>query len=267
MRRISNAESRTCTRRSRSSRKPDTTSRWDARWPRRLGYTDEELDAAPAASIESFAGVGYYFGLANLRAGEHVVDLGSGSGMDSFIAAHKVGVNGQVTGIDMTDAQLAKADRLGKEHAFRSVQFRRAFIDATGLSDRCCDVVISNGVINLSPDKDAVFREAARLLRPGGRLALADIVTGVPLPETVSCDATLWAACIGGAMQRDAYVEAIEHAGFTVTTMTVQRRIPLPVEKRTERHARLRRAQRVLARHQELTDRELSQSGFPGGSA
>jgi ubiquinone/menaquinone biosynthesis C-methylase UbiE len=185
----------------------------------RLGYTDEELNAAPAASIESFAGVGYYFGLANLRAGEHVADLGSGSGMDSFIAAHKVGVNGQVTGIDMTDAQLAKAERLGKAHAFTSVQFRRAFIDATGLANRCCDVVISNGVINLSPDKAAVFREAARLLRPGGRLALADIVTGVPLPGTVSCDATLWAACIGGAMQRDAYVEAIEHAGFTVTTM------------------------------------------------
>jgi ubiquinone/menaquinone biosynthesis C-methylase UbiE len=185
----------------------------------RLGYTDEELDAAPAASIESFAGVGYYFGLADLRPGERVVDLGSGSGTDSFIAAHKVGANGQVTGIDMTDAQLEKADRLGKEHGFTSVQFRRAFIDETGLSDGCCDVVISNGVINLSPDKAAVFREAARLLRPGGRLALADIVTGVPLPETVSCDATLWAACIGGAMQRDAYVEAIEDAGFTVTAM------------------------------------------------
>jgi SAM-dependent methyltransferase len=123
----------------------------------RLGYTDEELDVVPAASVESFAGVGYYFGRANLRAGEQVVDLGSGSGMDSFIAAHKVGVNGQVTGIDMTDAQLAKADRLGKEHAFGPVEFRRGFIDATGLSDRCCDVVISNGVINLSPDKDAVF--------------------------------------------------------------------------------------------------------------
>jgi ubiquinone/menaquinone biosynthesis C-methylase UbiE len=185
----------------------------------RLGYTDEELDAAPAASIESFAGVGYYFGLASLRAGEHVVDLGSGSGMDSFIAAHKVGANGRVTGIDMTDAQLAKADRLRKEHGFESIRFRQAFIDATGLPDQCCDVVISNGVINLSPDKTAVFREAARLLRPGGRLALADIVTGVALPETVSCDATLWAACIGGAMQRDAYLAGIEHAGFTVTAM------------------------------------------------
>jgi ubiquinone/menaquinone biosynthesis C-methylase UbiE len=185
----------------------------------RLGYADEELDAAPAASIESFAGVGYYFDLANLRPGEQVVDLGSGSGMDSFIAAAKVGVNGQVTGIDMTDAQLAKADRLGKEHGFRSVQFRRAFIEATGLSDGCCDVAISNGVINLSPAKAAVFREAARLLRPGGRLALADIVTEVPLPETVSCDATLWAACIGGAMQRDAYVAVIEDAGLTVMAM------------------------------------------------
>jgi ubiquinone/menaquinone biosynthesis C-methylase UbiE len=185
----------------------------------RLGYMDEELDAAPAASIESFAGVGYYFGLANLRPGEHVVDLGSGSGMDSFIAAHKVGVNGQVTGIDMTDAQLEKADRLGKEHGFTSVQFRRAFIDETALPDGCCDVVISNGVINLSPDKATVFREAARLLRPGGRLALADIVTRVQLPETVSCDATLWAACIGGALQLDAYVEAIERAGFTVGAM------------------------------------------------
>jgi arsenite methyltransferase len=87
---------------------------------RRLGYTDEELDSAPAESVESFAGVGYYFDLANLRSGEHVVDLGSGSGMDSFIAAHKVGQSGQVTGIDMTVAKLAKADRLGKEHAFGS---------------------------------------------------------------------------------------------------------------------------------------------------
>jgi len=139
--------------------------------------------------------------------------------MDSFIAADKVGQSGQVTGVDMTDAQLAKADRLGKEHTFGSVLFRHAFIDATGLPDRCCDVVISNGVINLSPDKPAVFREAARLLRPGGRLALADIVTNVPLPETVTCDATPWAACIGGALQRDAFAEAIEQAGFTVTSV------------------------------------------------
>jgi len=185
----------------------------------RLGYTDAELDAAPAEAIESFAGVGYYFDLADLRPGEHVVDLGSGSGMDSFIAAHMVGRDGQVTGVDMTDAQLAKAERLRPEPAFGAVQFRKAFIDATGLPGGSCDAVISNGVINLSPDKPAVFREAARLLRPGGRLAIADIVTDVRLPDTVTCNATLWAACIGGAMQRDAFVEAIEQAGFTVTAM------------------------------------------------
>ena len=186
---------------------------------RRLGYTDAELDGAPAAAIESFAGVGYYFDLANLHRGEAVVDLGSGSGMDSFIAAMKVGESGQVTGIDMTDAQLAKAEKLRQEHGFDSVRFHKASIDATGLPGESCDAVISNGVINLSPDKASVFREAARLLRPGGRLALADIVTQVQLPEKVTCDATLWAACIGGAVQRDAFVESIEQAGFTVTTM------------------------------------------------
>jgi ubiquinone/menaquinone biosynthesis C-methylase UbiE len=185
----------------------------------RLGYTAVELDAAPAEAIESFAGVGYYFDLADLRPGEHVVDFGSGSGMDSFIAAHKVGPDGQVTGVDMTDAQLAKAERLRPEPAFGVVQFRKAFIDATGLPGGSYDAVISNGVINLSPDKPAVFREAARLLRPGGRLAIADIVTDVRLPEAVTCDAALWAACIGGAMERDAFVEVIEQAGFTVSAM------------------------------------------------
>jgi ubiquinone/menaquinone biosynthesis C-methylase UbiE len=185
----------------------------------RLGYTDADLDAAPGPSIESFAGVGYYFDLADLGDGERVVDLGSGSGMDSFIAAIKVGAGGHVTGIDMTDAQLAKAERVGHEHGFDSVRFRKGSIDATGLPGHSYDAVISNGVINLAPDKPAVFREAARLLRRGGRLALADIVTNVQLPVAVTCDSTLWAACIGGAMQRDAYVDALERAGFTVTTM------------------------------------------------
>jgi ubiquinone/menaquinone biosynthesis C-methylase UbiE len=190
---------------------------------RRLGYTDAELDAVPAASIESFAGVGYYFDLADLHHGDQIVDLGSGSGMDTFIAAIRVGESGHVSGIDMTDAQLAKAERLGHEHGFTSVRFRKASIDATGLPAQSCDAVISNGVINLSPDKAAVFREAARLLRPGGRLALADIVTNVQLPVAVTCDPTVWAACIGGAMQREAYVDAIEQAGFTVTAMKANR--------------------------------------------
>lgn len=186
----------------------------------RLGYDARALDAVPQEAIRSFAGVGHYFDLAALREGETVVDLGSGSGMDSFLAARAVGSSGRVIGIDMTPEQLHKARRLAVDGGFANVDFRQAYIERTGLEDGCCDAVISNGVINLAPDKALVFREAARLLKPGGRLALADIVTEAQLPEGITCDATLWAACIGGAMQVDAYVAAIEAAGLRV----VQRR-------------------------------------------
>ena len=182
----------------------------------RLGYAKQALDAVPADAIRSFAGVGHYFDLGAPRTGETVVDLGSGSGTDSFIAARAVGGSGRVIGIDMTDEQLAKAGRLATEGKFGNVSFRKAYIEATGLDAGCCDLVISNGVVNLAPDKAAVFREAARILKPGGRLALADIVTDEQLPDGITCDATLWAACIGGAMQEDAYLAAIEQAGFRV---------------------------------------------------
>ena len=187
----------------------------------RLGYAQQDLDAIPADAIRSFAGVGYYFDLAGPRQGETVVDLGSGSGMDSFIAARAVGASGRVIGIDMTDEQLAKAERLAGDGAIRNASFRKAYIDATGLAGGCCDLVISNGVVNLAPDKAAVFREAARILGPNGRLALADIVTDVQLPEGITCDATLWAACIGGAAQEDDYVASIEQAGFDVVSRRV----------------------------------------------
>jgi len=182
----------------------------------RLGYDPRALDAIPQDAIRSFAGVGHYFDLAPVRPGDAVVDLGSGSGMDSFLAARAAGASGRVIGIDMTTEQLDKSRRLASESGFRNVEFRHAYIDRTGLESGCCDLVISNGVVNLSPDKAAVFREAARLLRPGGRLALADIVTDVNLPAGISCNAALWAACIGGAMQVDDYVAAIEGAGLRV---------------------------------------------------
>jgi arsenite methyltransferase len=180
----------------------------------RLGYPSDELDAIPPRAIDSFAGVGYYFDLAAITAGETVVDLGSGSGTDSFLAARQTGADGRVIGIDMTEAQLAKATRLATEHGFANVEFRNSHIEQLPLDSGSADVVISNGVINLSPDKAKVFAEAARVLRPRGRLAIADIVTATQLPEGVTCDAALWAACIGGAMQRDDYREAIEAAGF-----------------------------------------------------
>lgn len=182
----------------------------------RLGYASEELDRIPPRAIESFAGVGYYFDLAELREGERVLDLGSGSGMDTFLAALEVGDAGRVIGVDMTDAQLEKAESLREGAGFRNVTFRKGYLEALPVEDASVDCVVSNGVINLCPDKAQVFREIRRVLRPGGRVALADIVTEIQLPEKVTCDSTLWAACIGGAAQQDRYREAMEQAGLRV---------------------------------------------------
>ncbi|HXH25591.1 MAG TPA: methyltransferase domain-containing protein [Vicinamibacterales bacterium] len=189
----------------------------------RLGYPAEDLDAVPPAALESFAGVGYFFDLARLRPGERVVDLGSGSGTDSFVAAHHVGAAGHVTGIDMTDAQLEKAAALARAGGAAQVEFREGLLEALPLEGAAADCVISNGVINLCPDKRTVFAEAARVLRPGGRLAIADIVTESPLPSDVTCNATLWAACIGGAAQQDDYRAAIEAARFRIVAVRENR--------------------------------------------
>jgi arsenite methyltransferase len=179
----------------------------------RLGYPGETLDRIPAPAIDSFAGVGHFLDLAALEPGEAVLDLGSGSGMDS-LAALAVAPTGKVVGVDMTDQQLAKARRLAADAGINNVDFREGYIEEPPVDAEAFDCVISNGVINLSPDKAAVFAAAAGALRPGGRLALADSVSTEQLPEGVTCDASLWAACIGGAMQRDRYREAIEGAGL-----------------------------------------------------
>jgi len=181
-----------------------------------LGYPPADLDRVPVAAIDSFAGVGYFLDLAALEPGERVLDLGSGSGTDSFLAANAVGPNGVVIGVDMTTAQLDKARRLASAAGFAHVEFREGYIEHPAVDDSTFDCVVSNGVFNLSPDKPAVFEAAAAALRPGGRLAIADIVSDVQLPEGVTCDASLWAACIGGAAQRDDYLDAIRAAGFTV---------------------------------------------------
>ena len=180
----------------------------------RLGYAPTDLDFVPGSAIDSFAGVGYFFHLADLKPGQHVVDLGSGSGMDTFIASLKVGVSGRVVGVDMTDAQLSKAERLAQSARFENVRYQKAHIEETGLEGGAFDCVISNGVINLAPDKARVFQEAARLLKNGGRLAIADIVSEKALPDGVVCNVDLWAACIGGAAQEDEYRTALEGAGF-----------------------------------------------------
>jgi ubiquinone/menaquinone biosynthesis C-methylase UbiE len=182
----------------------------------RLGYAADVLDGVPAGAVESFAGVGYLFDLAGLSPGERVIDLGSGSGMDAFYAAHLVGSAGRVVGIDFTGEQLAKARRLAAEAGIGQVEFSEGRIESPPLPDETFDCVISNGVINLSPHKRRVFAEAARLLRPGGRLAVADIVSERQLKDAIVADADLWASCIGGAAQEDAYREAIEVAGLRI---------------------------------------------------
>ena len=182
----------------------------------KLGYDKSDLNRIPAASIDSFAGVGYYFDMADLKEGEIVLDLGSGSGMDVFTAALKVGKTGKVYGADMTDAQLEKAERLRKDVHFENVSFHKSYVETLPFPDAGFDVVISNGVINLCPDKGKVFKEVARILKPGGSMVIADIVTEKQLPENVVCNSTLWAACIGGASQQDDYKQAIENAGMEV---------------------------------------------------
>jgi len=182
----------------------------------RLGYPAEILDNIPQAAIDSFAGVGYYFDLLKLKMGEHVVDLGSGSGMDVFFAARQVGPKSDVIGIDMTKEQLLKSASLRDQSDFGQVFFLESYIENLPIISERMDAVISNGVINLSGNKAKVFKEAARVLKPGGRFAIADIVTSVKLPESISCNVTLWASCIGGAMLQENYFNLIEDAGLRI---------------------------------------------------
>ena len=185
----------------------------------RLGYPAADLDRIPDEAIESFAGVGYHFDLAALAAGDDVLDLGSGSGTDAFVAALHVGDDGSVTGLDMTHEQLEKGRELRDDAEMDAVSFEHGYVEDLPFEDDSFDVVVSNGVINLSPEKDRVFAEANRVLRPGGRLAVSDIISEERMPESIKSDADLWAACIGGAMQIDLYTDAVDAAGFDVVDL------------------------------------------------
>ena len=181
-----------------------------------LGYPAWLLDAIPAEAVASFAGVGHHLDLAALEPGDAVLDLGSGAGTDVFCAAVLVGDAGRVTGVDMTDAQLEKAARLRDRDGFARVELVEARIEELPFADASFDAVISNGVINLAPLKGRVFAEAARVLRPGGRFAISDIVSGRALKERTRRNVDLWAACIAGAIPRDTYLRALEAEGLEV---------------------------------------------------
>ena len=159
---------------------------------RRLGYPDDLVAALPDRAVESFAGVANPFSLHPLAAGEKVVDIGSGAGFDSFIAAGQVGPGGQVVGVDMTGEMLAKSRETAAALGLAQVEFREGLAEALPVPDGWADVVISNGVINLCADKQTVFAEIHRVLRPGGRLQFADIANGQPVPEGALRDIDLW---------------------------------------------------------------------------
>lgn len=161
---------------------------------RRLGYQDDLVAALPNRAVESFAGVANPFSLHPLAAGEKVVDIGSGAGFDSFIAAGQVGPGGQVVGVDMTGEMLAKSRETAAALGLAQVEFREGLAEALPVPDGWADVVISNGVINLCADKQTVFAEIHRVLRPGGRLQFADIANGRPVPEGALRDIDLWTA-------------------------------------------------------------------------
>jgi arsenite methyltransferase len=157
-----------------------------------LEYADEWLEGIPESSIESFAGTGNPFSLGEISSGERVVDVGCGAGIDSLIAARKVGPEGRVIGVDMTPVMLEKARRGAEEAGLSNVEFREGYAEALPVEDGWADAVISNGVLNLMPDKAAALAEMARVLKPGGRLQIADILVQKPVPEGARRNIDLW---------------------------------------------------------------------------
>jgi len=160
----------------------------------RLGYDAKAVDALPDEAVESFAGVANPFSLRDLQPGERVVDLGSGGGFDCFVAAGKVGPTGQVVGVDMTEEMLAKSRTTAHAMGLSNVTFREGILEQLPVADAWADVVISNGVLNLCADKQQVFSEIRRVLRPGGHLQFADIANGKPVPESAVANIDLWTA-------------------------------------------------------------------------
>jgi arsenite methyltransferase len=160
----------------------------------RLGYDADVVDALPDTAVESFAGVGNPFSLRDLEPGEHVIDIGSGGGFDCFIAASKIGGEGHVVGIDMTEEMLTKSRRTADAMGLATVEFRQGLLEDMPVEDDWADVVIANGVINLCADKNRVFAEILRVLRPGGYLQFADIANGQPVPESAMANIDLWTA-------------------------------------------------------------------------
>lgn len=182
-----------------------------------IGYSEEDIAVLPDGANLGL-GCGSPTSLTMIEPGMTVVDLGSGAGIDCFLASPKVGKTGQVIGVDMTDAMLEKANAYAKQHGYANVSFRKGQIEALPIDDASVDLVISNCVVNLSPDKSAVFREVMRVLKPGGRAAISDIVLLKPLPNQIVKDVEAYIGCIAGAEMIENYLGKAIHAGLEVTS-------------------------------------------------
>jgi arsenite methyltransferase len=178
-----------------------------------IGYSAKELKSIPETAVLGL-GCGNPTALAGLQNGEVVLDLGSGAGIDVFLAANKVGETGHVIGVDMTEEMIQRAEKIAKENKYTNVEFRLGEIENLPVKDNTVDVIISNCVINLSPDKLQTFKEAFRVLKPGGRLMVSDLVTEGVLPDDVKKSYEAWGACIAGALEKNEYLETIKKAGF-----------------------------------------------------
>ncbi len=178
-------------------------------------YSAEEVDTLPTEAVQASAGCGNPTALASLNEGETIVDFGSGGGIDCFLAAQQVGPEGRVIGIDMTPDMIALANKNRDKLGLSNVEFHLAEMENTPLEDETTDVIISNCVITLAPDKDAVFREAYRILKPGGRMYISDMVLSEALPPEIQSDMSQWVACVSGADLKDKYLQRLQAAGFT----------------------------------------------------
>ena len=180
---------------------------------KKIGYSEEDIKTVPEGANLGL-GCGNPVALASLREGEIVLDLGSGAGFDCFLAADKVGKKGRVIGIDMTPEMVEKARENAEKGKYENVEFRLGEIENLPAADSSVDIIISNCVINLAPDKKNVFKEAFRVLKPGGRLMVSDIVLEKELPDRIRNSIKAYVECISGALLKDEYIEAINEAGF-----------------------------------------------------
>jgi arsenite methyltransferase len=183
-----------------------------------IGYSEEEMNAVPEANLG--LGCGNPTAFSNIKEGDTVLDLGSGAGFDCFLASRKVGKIGKVIGLDMTEEMIAKARILAKEHGYSNVEFRLGDIEKMPLDDNSVNVIISNCVINLAPDKSKVFKEAYRVLKSGGKMYVSDIVLLGKLTDEQLNDEDLLSGCVAGALLKQDYIEKIKQAGFKVRVLS-----------------------------------------------